>query len=330
MKNKRKTITYILLLVVPLVIIYWSISKANLTNKNNNITPTTINNLQIDNSKFFYLNNNITNLNWEDNRTDYKETINYFVVEETKAENEIKNILNYYKIDPDKYEEIESNNKIWRSTDKIILLNNEDNKIDISYELNSTTKKGFIQEQLINQARKIIDEATDIPYLELNTIEYYIDDNLESEKGKMEESKIAKVGFIQKLPNSNFKVIPKNFSSNNSIVVTIDSLLQTRYISIHSTIKNMIPSNTQQIVTLNKEKINPSLLHRITPFDISDEIKIENSKSTSFLVKKVEIAYTQLENRLVPVFLISGDLYIDEKLIGTASYVTPSTSLESL
>lgn len=328
MKNKK--IIYTIVGLLPIVIIYFVVSKRNtpLTITKNSQSPTAI--TEVNSSNLFYLNSNIKNIEWNDSISLSEELPQFYSVKSLDMASEADNIVEKLKFSSKNYIDIDEGDKMWKNDNYTVIYNNTDKIIEISYPPKTTYKSGFIEKQLTDEAKKIVSNIVRIPNLEISRIEYFKLDGLESENGQKEDSKIAKVSFTQLIPNTNKKIIPENFTDNSTVVLTIDSSLNPRYLKINNIIVEATPSEAKKNIQFDKDKIKSSLLHRITPFDIGLEIELEKSTETSMDAKEVTVSYTQINNILFPVFVIKGDVRIGSKNIGSADFVSPTTNSESL
>ena len=92
---------------------------------------------------------------------------------------------------------------------------------------------------------------------------------------------------------------------------------------INKAIKNYTPTKNKITDYKTPVDIDITKIHRITPFSVESEDIVYKSTNNKLTAKSVEVAYTQINDRLYPIYIISGDLYSNEVLIGKTSFVAP-------
>ncbi len=303
-----------------IILIFLTLKSGSREQVKTNISPVEQNNY----SGIFSLNNDISSANFTKLESPLQMSIpTEYTVIDMEKDDILNSVLKKINVNQSTFQDLGNEDKLWKKDAYTVLYDNFSNRLDIQIEASPTYKSGFIYNQLIEQSKKIINDFIQIPYLEVNRVEYFTDDSHESDKGLMENSRIAKVGFIQVIPDQKFKIIPQNFVDNNTITLTIDSSLNPRFISINKPIKEVSKSVSNIDISLDQSKINKDLIHRITPFSIGEELTLDNSKNNYLEVKQAQVAYTQINSRLYPVYLITGDMYSNNKFIGGADFVMP-------
>lgn len=328
MKNKKIITIAVILLPIVIVGIFLTTKKTQNTQQNNNFTSIT--ELNTNSSNIFYLNNSINEISWNNQVQDSETIPRSFSITNIDLSKTADTIATKFNFDPSVFLDIGFGDKMWKNNDQIVLFLDKDKVIEVSYPTKSTFRSGFIEKQLIDESTKIVNNIIQIPNLKLHRIEYFLLDNYESEAGKMENSRIAKVHFIQTIPNSDKIIIPENFTDYSTITLTIDSSLNPRYIKINNIVENFSPSEEKIKISFQRDNIKKELLHRITPYDIDKEIELEQSQSNTLNAKNIKLEYTQKGDKLFPVYLIEGNIFIKDEDIGESTFVSPVTNSESL
>ena len=328
---KKKNLLKIISLTLPVIIII-----AFLLLRDNQPTKTTenqsqpINELDTNSSNIFYLNSNLKKIEWLSDEIKKEEIPAKYITTNINMSNLADDIAVKLNFDPKTYIDINMGDKMWTRGDQVLLFLNKDKVIEISYPTKKTFKSGFIEKQLVEESLKIVSNLVNTSNLTIKRIEYFLLDNYESMSGKMENSRIAKVHFSQTTPDSKKIIIPENFSDFSTISLTIDSSLQPRYLKINNLLDQITPSTEKKTVTFNKDSIKTNLLHRVTPYDIDHEIELEQSQNATIKANKINTVYTQSNSTLYPIYLIEGNIYIEDEDIGPASLVAPIVNFESL
>lgn len=216
-------------------------------------------------------------------------------------------------------------NYIWKSADsKNILLYTPKEEALNYQDLHPTTKPiGFVDTQVRNTINQLIKNLFPEITLQITNLSYF-KDNYYSAPVDPSQADIVQINLHQTL--NNYSVLPSNNSGSYTLTLSLYSDLRLRTFTLNNGFLNVTANTTLSQFDINKLQSLPTTSFLITtPLKLDKQSQYLNATKVYFTAKNVEPAYILVNENLSPIYLIQGNIKIDNfsTLNETIHYIAP-------
>lgn len=243
------------------------------------------------------------------------------LLNETVA-NQSAQALNFQAADK---ETLTQNNILWKTSDQKQILFYTAKEGNISYQNLQTPSAGhaFQDEEVKLKAQSLLQLLFPNLSFTVASITYY-KDNYYSAPTKSNLGEIAQVFLDQNI--GNYPIIPSNLGYPHTVVIFLYKDLSLKTFSISNGFSTTEKSSSLQKFDIEKLKsLSSDSFINLTPLSLDKQSIIDSGSKSVFKVKKIEPAYIGINKNLSPIYLLTGQLQIDNGAFfpETISYIAP-------
>ncbi|KKT40530.1 hypothetical protein A3K29_01055 [Candidatus Collierbacteria bacterium RIFOXYB2_FULL_46_14] len=263
-------------------------------------------------------------VNWENAKINFQKG-NYPTYETTPIINDVNvdsfaSILGFSGTDR---KTLPDNDAIWKKGKETLLYISSENTLDYQNEKVYVGPSRFNEANLINRAKQYASNLFSHTELVPSPVTYFGDNAYEPNITNVNNSLLAQINFNQTI--GGHLVIPANLKSEYfiSLFITPDLTIQT-FKSSPGYQSARIASGAS-LADFDKLKTIPAnYFRKITNMPLEIESIITFSKKLYYSVSSVDIAYTIIGSKAVPVYYIDGTVYGDNiKVSDHVVYLAP-------
>lgn len=220
---------------------------------------------------------------------------------------------------------IDSNNEIYKtqSQQEILLYTAQEQAINYQ-NLTKPSNLNLLSDQAITSKsiellNKILPEQTFI----VNQIKYF-KSNYYSDPTTPSNAEISQAFLTQKVDNL-FPMIPSNISSQSVVVITYNKDLSLNNFIINNGYSKQVIPLQKYLFDIQKLKSYSSTdLLNLTPLRLDKQTIFNDAKEIKLIISKVSVGYININQSLLPVYIIKGNLNSsDQKLNEEVIYTAP-------
>lgn len=325
MTNKQKYYLFAGITIISVIIIAILSSKTKIAN---NITPTNTSpilpeTITSNGSDKFILKNDVSEIDWSEYSNNLMESsVKSYSFEPTSFDILSSQIASALNFNESQLKVTSSGNKIWSTTDRDLMYTKDNNVIEINNYLPQTKNTGFQEDKLIQTASSELVKILPSTQFTFSNVNYFLKDNNIPVPGNVQNSKLAEVNYNQQIDGLN--IIPQSLSNPSSVSIIINSDLKVRSVKIRYLISNSLASKDKiNISPSNIKNIIPREIHRLTPYSLDLENQLSSISKPKFFIQKINIALLARQNKLEPVFILTGRVEFENQKIDNTVFVAP-------
>jgi|GEM_PF-4441574 hypothetical protein len=199
---------------------------------------------------------------------------------------------------------------IWKTSEQILLYAPKEQTLNYENLKKPQTGNIFQSSEVGEKALAIVEQILPKQTFRVASITYF-KDNLYSNPTSAEAGEIAQV-YLDQLVNG-YPVVPSNLTQPHTIILYLYRDLSVKTLTIiNGYLESNISQNSQQFNLEELKNLSLDFFIKITPLKVDKQGIFDLGSVVLFTVKKVEPAYIQINNSLSPVYLISGNIKIDD------------------
>lgn len=318
MLKKIKIITFItsiFLIILGLINILFTKNKSSIPT---NTIPLTITSTQTSTSGFSEIVPQITKtpltIDWTNTIFDNpnQQYLSY-EVENLISEKTFDSIAKTLNFSTNQKNIIDNNNQIYKTQNQQEILLYTSQEQAINYQnLTKPINNNLLNDQSVtNKSKELINRLFPQLTFVLDQIIYY-KSNYYSDPTTAGDAEIVQVYLTQTVDG--FPLIPSNVSNKTVVIITYNKDLSLNNFILNNGYSKQIVPITKHIFDVEKlKKYSTNSLLSLTPLRLDKQDILDSAETANLSVSKVSVGYININQKLSPVYLISGILTTENK-----------------